>query len=310
MGEVAVFNSNLPITEAGVKEISERKKLLAKFIRKEMKPDIDFGIIPGTQKASLFKPGAEKLARLFGLGVRIVDSQKEIDLHQNFAMFTYRMEAYHLATGVVVAQCEGACNSFEKKYKDRAVYEYNRSTNRKEKVRDEETPIGDVLNTLMKMAQKRGYVGVIMQATGASDFYTQDVEDETDAEAIGLDTRPKPQTVKAKVPGVKSAGSVDDNSAPICCGKPMMVSKVDKNTHYCVKCRSSKPIAYAEPAAPAAPPKTKEAVFEEIKAWCQQNSVSPKDLAEYAKDNLGKATHELSANEMIELFEMLKSEVA
>ena len=32
-------------------------------------------------------------------------------------------------------------------------------------------------NTIQKMAQKRAYVGAILNATGASEFYTQDVED-------------------------------------------------------------------------------------------------------------------------------------
>lgn len=32
-------------------------------------------------------------------------------------------------------------------------------------------------NTVMKMSQKRAYVGAILMATGASEFYTQDVED-------------------------------------------------------------------------------------------------------------------------------------
>jgi len=32
-------------------------------------------------------------------------------------------------------------------------------------------------NTMMKMAQKRAFVGAILMATGASEFYTQDVED-------------------------------------------------------------------------------------------------------------------------------------
>ena len=32
-------------------------------------------------------------------------------------------------------------------------------------------------NTIMKMAQKRAFVGAILLATGASEFFTQDVED-------------------------------------------------------------------------------------------------------------------------------------
>jgi hypothetical protein len=191
-----------------------------------MVPDIDYGVIPGTQKPSLFKPGAEKLAQLFGIGVRISSKDKEIDLHQNFAMFSYTMEAYHMKTQTVIAQCEGSTNSHEKKWKTR----YNNGAK-------EETPIGDVMNTLMKMAQKRGYVGVIIQATGASDFYTQDIDDVTDAEQLGVKAPPK--KAQATVPGVKSAKSTDEGSAPVCCGKPMMTSKFHPNSWYCTSCKSS-----------------------------------------------------------------------
>ncbi len=37
--------------------------------------------------------------------------------------------------------------------------------------------IGDYINTLLKMAQKRAFMGAILMATGGSQFWTQDVED-------------------------------------------------------------------------------------------------------------------------------------
>src|SRR5207253_1530601 len=38
-------------------------------------------------------------------------------------------------------------------------------------------PAGEILNTLQKMAQKRAYVGAVIIAVGASDFFTHDIED-------------------------------------------------------------------------------------------------------------------------------------
>jgi hypothetical protein len=73
-------------------------------------------------------------------------------------MFTYRIELFHLPSGVSVAQCEASANSSESKHqKKRAL---------------------DILNTLQKMAQKRAFVGAVIMATGASDFFSQDLEDE------------------------------------------------------------------------------------------------------------------------------------
>jgi hypothetical protein len=48
---------------------------------------------------------------------------------------------------------------------------------KKEKTGEEMTPIADIQNTLMKMAQKRAFVGATILAVGASDFFTQDLED-------------------------------------------------------------------------------------------------------------------------------------
>lgn len=233
--EIQVFDSRLPITKQDLADVSDRRKALKEFVRTQMNEGTDYGIIPGTQKQSLYKPGAEKLANLFGVGVRIVAKDKEIDHHQNFAMFSYTMEAYHLRTGTIIGQCEGACNSFEKKYKNRTVQGAK-----------EETPIGDVINTLMKMAQKRAYVGVIIQATGASDFYTQDIDDAQDAEALGV--KPEPKKAKVAVPSVTKAKSADETAAPVCCDRPMMISKFHEDTWYCPKCKSSAPMAPQESA--------------------------------------------------------------
>lgn len=236
--EVTVFEPSLPITKEDLKGVKERRRILKEFIRDQMIEGIDndYAIVPGTQKRSLLKPGAEKLSQLFGLGVRIVLKDKEIDLHLNFAMFSYTMEVYHLRTGAIVSQCEGSCNSYEKKYRFRS----NNGAK-------EEAPIGDLMNTLMKMAQKRGYVGAVIQATGASDFYTQDVDDAEDREQLGI--KPSPAKATAKV-NVKSAKSTDENSAPRCCEKPMMASKYHQNTWYCPACKSTQPMHEAAASGP------------------------------------------------------------
>lgn len=210
--------------------MDESRKILREFVRSQMLEGVDHTVIPGTQSQSLLKPGAEKLAKLFGLGSRIVAKDKEIDVHNNFAMFSYTVEIFHLASGKTLAQCEGSCNSQEKKYRFR----------RGRGGEQEETQIGDVMNTLAKMAQKRAYVGAVISATGASDFYTQDIEDKEDMEQLGIQPKAAPPArVRAPIPQVRTARSRDESTgAPICCSQSMMVSKYDDNTWYCPKCRA------------------------------------------------------------------------
>lgn len=149
---------SVQLTDGAVAALGVQREQLRKFVSSQLKKDSDYGTIPGTPKPTLYKPGAEKLANIFQLGTRIIDTQKEVNFEPpQFAMFTYTVEIYHLPSGKAIAQCQGSANSEEKKYK--------------------KVMVGDLLNTLQKMAQKRAYVGAVIMAVGASDFFTQDIED-------------------------------------------------------------------------------------------------------------------------------------
>jgi hypothetical protein len=152
---------SLEINSRAVEALNYQRDQLKAFIKGQLSEGVDFGKIGGMPKPTLLKPGAEKLAKIFQLGSRIKNEEKEIDREHGFAMFTYTIEIFHLPTGKAISECQGSANSEEKKYRS------NRHTIRVE----------DLLNTLQKMAQKRAYVGAIIMATGASDFFTQDVED-------------------------------------------------------------------------------------------------------------------------------------
>jgi hypothetical protein len=200
--EVATTRANMPLTRSDLERMKEHRVLIQEFVQSQLKEGIDndYAVIPGTKKKTLLKPGAEKLLRLFNLGARVRMAEKELDRDQNFAFFAYRCEVYNLATGIVIAECEGAANSQEVKYKERKVWR-NGPGGRKEQV-SEQTPIADITNTLMKMAQKRAVVGAAILATGASDFFSQDIETKEDAEAVGQ--RARQETAK---PAAAPAGS-------------------------------------------------------------------------------------------------------
>lgn len=233
------------VSKQDVEALKKQRELLREFVQSQLVEateannfEGDYGIIPGTKKRVLFKQGAEKAQRLFQLGTRFKLVDKMIEREVNFAMFTYKAEVYSLRNPeVVIAECDAAANSQEVKYKERRVWKTikDRKGERREQV-TEETPVFDVLNTLMKMAQKRALVGCTLLATGLSEYFTQDMLDEEDVK--------KGQTPPAdgeKEPGDQATGAVE--RPPICCDKPMMTSKFPKSGKpewYCMKCKTSK----------------------------------------------------------------------
>jgi len=110
----------------------------------------DYAIIPGTgSKPSLLKPGAEKLCQLFGYRISAMDEIKETDSPYGVG---YKC-ILHDSQGRVVGVCDGWADKTEPKA---------RTWNK---------------NTVMKMAQKRAFVGATLYACNASAIFTQDVED-------------------------------------------------------------------------------------------------------------------------------------
>lgn len=145
------------ISDRALEQYQQQIERIKSFVQNNLRKDVDFGTIPNTPKPCLYKPGAEKLAKYFMLGSRIVNREREIDRQNGFAMFSYTIEVYSLQTGAVIAQCEGSANTEEKRNRNREA--------------------ADLLNTLGKMAQKRAYVGAVIMAVGASDFFAPDLDD-------------------------------------------------------------------------------------------------------------------------------------
>jgi len=175
--------------------------------------DLDYGIIPGTQKPTLLKPGAEKIAKLLGLS----DQYEILDKVENWTepLFRYLIKCrlVHLATNAVISEGLGECNSMESKYRWRdakrkcpecgaeAIIKgkeqygggwicFGKIGGCGEKWPDgdaeiEDQKIGRVenediysqVNTILKMAKKRALVDAALSAGRLSDIFTQDMED-------------------------------------------------------------------------------------------------------------------------------------
>jgi len=160
-----------------------------------MVENLDYGIIPGTTKPTLLKPGAEKIAKLLGLSdqYEILDSKEDWQLP--FFRYLIKCRLVHVATGVIISEGMGECNSYESKYRYRWVGERdlpasidkNSLVTQERKstktgghwtvYRIDNDDIFGQVNTILKMAKKRALVDAALSAGRLSDVFTQDIED-------------------------------------------------------------------------------------------------------------------------------------
>lgn len=145
-----------PAYSHAIAQTAQHYETMTVFVQAQMKRGIDFGVIPGTKKPTLLKPGAEKLCRLFSLrpSYELIHFVTDFDK----PIFHYHYRCTLVRQGEMVGQGDGSCNSKEKKY-DSQKYK-----------------IYDLTNTIVKMAQKRALVAAVLSSCGASQFFTQDLE--------------------------------------------------------------------------------------------------------------------------------------
>ena len=102
-----------------------RRAAIVEFTRRIMVRDQDFGEIPGTNKPTLLKPGAEKLCNFFGLEPEFTPVVEEIDwtgIQHGGETFCYvRYRCRLLRHNLIVGVGEGSCNSWEYRYRYRWV---------------------------------------------------------------------------------------------------------------------------------------------------------------------------------------------
>lgn len=166
-------------------DLRTQVNLVQEVMKAVMKDGTHYGVIPGTPKPSLWKPGAEVLAATF----RIAVSYHVEDL-STADVVRYRVTATgtHQTTGIVMGDGMGECSSGEEKYKWRKAvnnkeFEATPETHRRVKygkqydVNQVRTEPADLANTILKMACKRAQVAMTLNVTAASDIFTQDIED-------------------------------------------------------------------------------------------------------------------------------------
>lgn len=196
-----------------------RRQAVLDFTAKMMVAKVDYGVVPGTNdKPTLLKPGAEKLASLFGLSPDFDPIETVMDwtgeAHGGEPFFFIRYRCTLKRGDLVVGQGVGSCNSWEKKYRYRNVYPERASEEEKQNGRLEtrkgkggkpyqvyvikNPDPADVANTIDKMAQKRALVAAVLIAVNASELFTQDMEDYSDI--VDGDWQPAPAQAPATAP--------------------------------------------------------------------------------------------------------------
>jgi hypothetical protein len=190
-----------------VERIIARVKKIRQIRDEVMRPDVHFGKIPGVKKDSLLKPGAETLCMAFGLSPKFkFDEHREGEHLECIVTCTlFGPNGNEVGDGI------GSCSTRESKYAfrngERACPECGSTALLKSKKEPEffcwakkggcgktfpltdkritdqvvgrvaNPDIADQYNTVRKMACKRAHVAATLFVTGASELFTQDVED-------------------------------------------------------------------------------------------------------------------------------------
>ena len=241
MSEIVVYEAKPVISPEEM--VARRQSMVDLIAQKVLKEGTDYGLIPGTTKKTLFKPGAEKLTTFFGLSVRFQVIDSTLDWREGLFYFHYRCQLYK--GDYFVAEGDGSCNSFEAKYRwrwipgdqvprddfhklqqrDGTISEFafaveNAETSGKygkpkeywQRFKDgieegsaksvkrtarsgkeydaweigetmyrvQNPDLADVVNTVMKMAEKRALIAAVLVGVNASEFFTQDMEEATE----------------------------------------------------------------------------------------------------------------------------------
>lgn len=222
-----------------VMNLEVAKKRLAEFqefVKFYLQEGEDFGVIPGTNKPTLYKPGADKLCELYGLG----DSYRILTQVEDFTadppLFDYTIECQLWRGDRLVSTGLGSCNSYESKYKMRELQRICPACGKTAIIKGKEDygggwlcwkkrdgcgakfKDGDVAiegqdagkifnddiptlkNTILKMAKKRAKVDGTLAATRSSGVFTQDMEDISGIHEADRDTgsKEKAQEVAAR----------------------------------------------------------------------------------------------------------------
>ena len=146
-------NGSLDLTGKG-KDLYSR---LTNFVQDSLIEGEHYGKIPGVSKPSLFKGGAELLAREADLVPTFEIIYQEIDFDR--PLFAFMMKCVLHRDGEKISEAFGSCSNLERKFISGKVDKFF------------------LFNNVPKMAEKRAYVSAVVRTWGLSGIFTHDMED-------------------------------------------------------------------------------------------------------------------------------------
>lgn len=214
MNDLVTIETELAAQSAN--EILAQKRLVQQVMAAVMKKDVHYGIIPGCPKPSLYQAGAEVLASTFHLA----PSYRAEDISTIPGEIRYRVTCdITTSSGGFVGSGIGECSTSETKYAWRSMACQSEWDDTPENMRRKlykrdgsvtyqvRTNPADLGNTVLKMAEKRAFVGAIRGCTAASDIFEQDIEDLDGI--VDIESR-EPKHTPIQKPQAKKAAPQED----------------------------------------------------------------------------------------------------
>lgn len=257
MSEIQVSNIEpRPVDRLSAAQIRADVNLIQEVMKAVMIDKVHYGTVPGCgDKPTLLKPGAEKIASTFRLAIEpVVEDLSTLD------EIRYRVAAKvtHQTSGTFLGCGIGEASTNEEKYKWRKVVslaEWDATTEDRRRVKysrdyttqQVRTNPSDVANTVLKMAKKRALIDAVLTITGASDIFTQDIEDmpeELATEVAGASKNAEILTPKAKEQTEATASPATNGHTP----RPAKDRMRSMGAKFDSKCRAcTKPIGAGDP---------------------------------------------------------------
>jgi len=196
--------------ELTVQQVMAQVVKVQELMRQAMTENEHYGVIPGTQKPTLLKAGAEKLCLMFRLDPQY--SVHEIREGEHLTI-TSTCVLYHITSGARMGSGMGSCSTRESKYAYRKAERVCPACGKPAIIKGQEQygggwvcwkkkdgcgkqfndgdaaietqvvgrvpnpDMADQYNTVLKMSNKRSLCAAVLNVTAASDIFTQDMED-------------------------------------------------------------------------------------------------------------------------------------
>jgi hypothetical protein len=242
--ELEVMREQVP-AELSVEQVIAQVQKVQALLRNVMKEGDHYGVIPGTDKPTLLKPGAEKICFLFRLAPQYAISRQMEQGGHVTVVSTCTLT--HIPTQNFVGSGMGSCSTREAKYAYRKAERKCPKCNAEAIIKGKEQYGGgwlcwakkggcgtkfaagaseieaqevgrvanpdlpDTENTVLKMSNKRSLIAAVLNATAVSDIFTQDL-DETTERIDTSDSQVVPEQGAAHKDASRSSSSERDSA--------------------------------------------------------------------------------------------------